>query len=122
MAKGDALTKQTINEIISGQDVNLDITCYQEDGSTLRDMTTGAYKLTWYAQSLDATVTVTKTSTASQITLGSPDNNSVRVTLTDTDTTNMAGHVMRWRLTGTDTSDDNQFVGAFGEWTVSEWP
>jgi len=122
MADGDALTRQTIQTIVSGQDISIEITCYEADGTTLRDMTGDAYKLTFSIKSPDRQTSITKTSAASQIILGSPDDNSVTVILTDTDTSLFGAETYRWKLFGTDTDDDNQFVAAIGTMGVEIWP
>jgi len=120
MATGDKLTEQSIATAMATQDINLDITCYEADGTTLRDMTTGGWKLTFEA--VAGTATVTKTSDAGEIAFGTPDNNSVRVTLTNADLDTLNNdYLVRWQLSGTDTVGDNEFVAAIGTWEVTSW-
>lgn len=115
------LTRQTTAAAVSNQDINLNITCYQEDGTTLRTMTGATYLLTWSAKSTDGLSEITKTSAAGEITLGSPDANSVQVTILNTDIAT-GGKTYRWKLYGTDADGDNEFAAAVGEWMIDEWP
>lgn len=118
MSIGEKLVKQHIEDTVAGQDVNLDITCYEEDGTTLRDMTSGAWKLTFEATSFGHTVT--KTSDAGEIEFGVPDTNSIRVKLLSSDLAQLSTHT-RWKLYGTDATGSNAFVAAIGTWRVIQW-
>ena len=122
MATGDALSPQTIPQFVAGEDINIEVTCYEEDGTTLRDMTGGDYLITFELKTTGNEVTLSKTSAASEITLGSPDDNSVTVILTDTDTESLSDLTFRWALSGTDIFGDGQFVGAVGTGSARQWP
>ena len=127
MAEGDALTKQTIPAIFPDQDVDLEVACYQSDGTTARDMTGGAaeYLLTFYAEgSARSSPTITKTSAAGEIVFADPDDNSVTITIDDTDIpeADWQNTTMKWKLSGTDLAGDNEFVCAYGHMAVTEWP
>ncbi len=115
-----SLTRQTVADAVVNQDIYLNITCYEVDGTTLRTMTGATYLLEWYAKSADGLSQITKTSAAGDILIGTPDANSVQVAIENTDIAEQRQY--HWSLRGTDSGGDNEFVAAVGDWMVTLWP
>jgi len=112
------LPYQTIGSAMVNQDITLVVPCYEMDGTTTRPMAGASYLLTWVATSTDRQQSITKTSAAGQIILGSPDDEFVAIAIENTDIP--AVRKFFWTLTSTDADGDNQAACAVGEWSIEK--